>query len=77
MSTTENTKKLLNYVSEKFQKNEIDNSTLVQLIELCGSFLNIETIPNYAKSNNLTYNGVKKTRFIIKLFKVKFVIDNE
>jgi hypothetical protein len=77
MSTTENTDKLLNFVSEKFESNELDNDSLVQLIELAGIYLNLATIPDYAIKNNLSYNGVKKHREIKTIFNVKFVIDNE
>ena len=64
--------KFANYVAN----NEVSNEFLVQFIELAGSYLNLQTIPNYAKSNKLTYNGVKKTRQIVTIFNVKFVIDN-
>lgn len=76
MSTTDNTTKLLSFVAEKFEKNELNNDSLVQLIELCGNYLNLQTIPEYAKDNNLTYNGVKKFRNVVILFSTKFVIDN-
>lgn len=52
------------------------NAALVQLIELAGDFLNLKTIPNYCKANNISYNGAKKNRNIVKIFNVKFVIDN-
>jgi hypothetical protein len=77
MSITENTTKLLKFTSEKFEKGELNNDSLVQLIELAGNYLNIESIPNYAKQNNLSYNGVKKFRTIVELFNIKFVIDND
>lgn len=77
MQTAENTNKLLNFVSTKFQNNEIDNNALLQLIELCGNYLNLQTIPNYAKENNISYNGAKNYREVVELFNVKFVIDNE
>jgi hypothetical protein len=68
-------------VLEKFlqfvYKNKISNEFLVQLIELTGSFLNLQTISDYARKKELSYNGVKKTRYIRKIFNVKFVIDNE
>ena len=73
----ENTNKLLNFVGKKFQNNELDNNSLVQFIELCGSYLNIKTISDYAKENNLSYNGVKHHREIKEMFNIKFVIDNE
>jgi hypothetical protein len=72
-----NTDKLLHFVATKFEANEIDNDTLVQLIELCGSYLNLKTLPDYAKENNISYNGAKNFRKNIKLFGVKFVVDNE
>lgn len=53
------------------------NNALVQLIELAGSYLNLATISDYAKNKKLSYNGVKKTREVVKIFNVKFVIDNE
>lgn len=72
-----NTSKLLLFISEKFEKDEIDNDSLVQLIELAGGYLNLKTISGYAKANKMSYNGVKKFRKVISVFNVKFVIDNE
>ena len=53
------------------------NEFLVQIIELSGSFLNLQTISDYAKVHGMSYNGVKTCRNIITLFNTKFVIDNE
>ena len=63
-------------ISESFENEEIGNQDLVQLIELAGAYLNLKTIPDYAKENNMSYNGVKNNRKIISLFNVKYVIDN-
>lgn len=68
--------KLNKFIYEKFDKNELSNENLVQVIELCGMLLNLQTIPDYAKGNNMSYNGVKKHRQITKIFNIKFVIDN-
>jgi hypothetical protein len=75
--TADNTEKLLNFVSQKFENNELTNDSLVQLIELSGRYLNLQTISKYAAANDMSYNGVKKCRNVIKLFETKFVIDNE
>ena len=75
--TTANGQKLNRFVFEKMQAGELDNGDLVQLIELCGDFLNLKTIPDYAKENNLSYNGVKNHRNIVVIFNVKFVLDND
>jgi len=69
--------KILNRLSELIETNQLNNADLVHIIEHVGSYLNLETISDYAKKNNLSYNGVKKCRKIIKLFNVKFVIDNQ
>jgi hypothetical protein len=77
MESVKNTTKLLNFISDKFESGQLDNDSLVQLIELCGSYLNLMTISDYARNNNLSYNGVKKCRKIVKIFNVKFIIDND
>jgi hypothetical protein len=58
-------------------ENQLSNDSLVQIIELCGSYLNLQTISDYSKDNNISYNGVKKCRNIREIFNVKFVIDND
>ena len=78
MKQTEiNTDKTCDFIEDKFLSSELDNDSLVQIIELCGSMLNLSTISNYAKENNMSYNGVKKCRCLINLFGVKLVLDNE
>jgi hypothetical protein len=49
--TTANGEKLNRFVFEKFQAGDLENGDLVQLIELCGDFLNLKTIPDYALFN--------------------------
>ena len=58
-------------------EHEVSNEDMVQIIEVCGSYLNLQTISGYAKKNKLSYNGVKKCRNVVYLFGVKFVIDNK
>jgi hypothetical protein len=71
-----NTDKLLQFVANKFENNELDNNSLVQLIELAGSYLNLQTLPNWAAANGKSYNGAKMQKNKIELFGVKFIIDN-
>jgi hypothetical protein len=71
------TEELLNLISEKFENEELNNDSLVQFIEHCGNYLNLQTISNYSKSNKISYNGAKKFRNVVNLFNVKFIIDNE
>lgn len=71
------TRTIQEHLSERIEKGELDNNELVQLIEHIGSYLNLQTIPDYAKQNNMSYNGVKKFRTIKTIFKTKYVIDND
>lgn len=66
----------LNKLGQSIQAGKWSNSGLVQLIELAGMYLNIKTIPDYAKDQKITYNGAKKRINPITIFNVKFIIDN-
>lgn len=73
----ENTDKLIKFVAQKFESNELDNESLVELFKVMGTYLNLQTIPDYAKSNGMSYEGVKKCRNIQEIFGVRFVVDND
>jgi len=75
--TTKNTDKLCELIYNEMQKGYLNNASLVQIIELCSSLLNLQTISQYAKTNNLSYNGVKNNREVKKINGVPFVIDND
>jgi len=62
-------------IVNSLQKNTVTESDLVQLIELCGGLVNLQTISDYARHNNLSYNGVKNYRQVKEIFNVKFVIE--
>ena len=68
---------ICDHIAARFQNDELTNNDLVQLIEHCGMFLNLKTIPDYAKDNKMSYNGVKNNREIVDIFNVKFVVDND
>jgi len=75
-TTTENTEKLLSFIAEKFQTDQLNNHSLVQIIELCGAYLNLMTVSEYARQNNMSYNGVKYCRNVLPILGVRMVIDN-
>ena len=68
---------IIDLVEKQIIEGQLTNAELVQLIELCGSYLNLQTIPQYCKTHDITYNGAKKCRNVIGIFGVKFIIDNE
>jgi hypothetical protein len=70
----------LNKLNQSIFDGKWSNVGLIELIKLCGDHLNLETIPDYAKRNNISYPGAckdSKYRKNIELFNVKFIIDNE
>jgi hypothetical protein len=72
-----NGQKLLSFLDSKMYDGSFTNEDLVQFIESVGKYLNLQTLPDYAKDNNMSYNGVKKFREIKIIFNTKFVIDND
>lgn len=72
-----NGQKLLSFLDDKMIDGYFTNNDLVQFIESVGKYLGLQTLPDYAKENKMSYNGVKKFRKTKEVFGVKFVIDNE
>lgn len=77
MHLTDFEKDIVKRIEQLIHEGKLSNDFLVQNIELCGKYLNLTTISDYAKQHKISYNGVKKFRKIINLFNVKFVIDND
>jgi len=74
---TDYEKDILAKLEKMIVEKGVSNEFLVQLIELAGGYLNLMTIADYAKGKSMSYNGVKKCRNVVKIFKTKYVIDNE
>ncbi len=73
---------IINQIGLMVQNNELTNQDLVSIIETCGEFLNLKTITDYAKSEKISYNGalnrIKLNKVQeVKIFKTKFIIDND
>ena len=60
---------------ECIHNGEICNEDLVKIVEHCFTILNLQTLSDYARNNNISYNGAKLQPHII-LGKIKFIIDN-
>lgn len=68
--------KIIFNIYKGLENNTLSNNDLVQIIECTGNYLNLTTISNYASNNNISYNGSKKFRKVVKIFGVKFIVDN-
>lgn len=62
---------------ECIHKGELENSDMVQIIEHLSIILNLQTQTSFAKSNNISYNGVKfaKNRRVI-IDRQNFIVNN-
>ncbi len=69
--------KIINKLGYLVHNNELSNECMVQIIELLGGYLNLKTTSEYSKTNNISYNGAKKCRKNLILFKIKFILDND
>ena len=74
---TDKERDILDRLGNYIQNHTVTNDFLVELLKLPAVFLNLKTIPQYAKENNISYQGVKTCRNIKEIFNVKFVIDNQ
>lgn len=62
---------------ECIHKGEINNEDLVQIIEHSSVILGLKTLTNYAKPENISYNGAKKRNLnTTNINGVNFIIDN-
>lgn len=68
---------ICDHLSQRIISGELSNEDLIQIIEHTGSYLNLQTVSDYARQNKISYNGAKKFRIAKEIFGVKFIIDNE
>lgn len=68
---------VLNRLGRWIINNDPSEEFLVKLIERNLDFAGITPVQKYANANGITYQGVVKTRKIIKLLGINVVIDNE
>ena len=75
-------KTINDHLGKRLHNCELSNLDKVSIIDTVGSYLNLMTFTDYAKRENIEYNGVKyrirtgKVQ-VMELFKVKFIIDNQ
>lgn len=68
--------KAIDAFGKSLHQGKWSNEALVQLIELAGSYMNLQPLAQYAKDAGLSYNGAKKFRNTTTILNHKFVIDN-
>ena len=68
---------LVNRFEKHIYDGKVSNDELVQIIAMCGEYLNLKTISDYCRNTGTSYNGAKNFRNKVELFGVKFIIDNE
>jgi len=74
---TDNKVDVINKLEESIFNGYIDNNVMVQIIELLKGYLNLQTLSNYAKSENISYNAAKKRKKETLIINgITFVINN-
>ena len=65
---------------ENFEKaiinGKFSTEGLVHFFELCGQYLNVCSLTEYAKQNRLSYNGAKKRKQTRNLNGIKYLVNN-
>lgn len=69
--------KILLNIYKGMENNMLSNDDLVQIIEQCGNFLNLQTVSDYARDHKISYNGAKNFRTKVCIFNTKFITDND
>ena len=66
-------------IEESFYNGELENSEIVELLQLCDELLQLKTVLNYSALRGISPHGVYKCRKdrIIEIAGKKFVIDND
>lgn len=72
---TQREQNIVDRIEELIYKGEISQHCQVQIIELIGKYLGIETIQDKANTTGKSYNGIKKTYRTIDLFGCKFCLE--
>lgn len=63
---------------ECIHNGELSNDDLVKIIEHVSDILNLQTLSNYAKNQNISYNGAKKRRLEkVNIAGELMIVDNE
>ena len=65
-----------NRIDEYVMDGRLSNDDLLQIIAVCGDYLNLKTRAAYASANGVCYNTAKNHRRNVRLFEVDFVVDN-
>lgn len=80
MQLTDYEQKAIVKLGQSIHEAKWSNEGLVELIKLCGEYLNVSTVPDYCARTGMSYPGAIKPargRQVIDLFGARFIIDNE
>lgn len=61
---------------ECIHNGELTNEDVVKIADYCFKILNLQTLSDYSKNKNISYNGAKCQKDIVVMGNVKFIIDN-
>ena len=77
MESTIHIEKIQEYIDRCMHNGRLKPEDLVQLFEHNNCYMNLKTIPKYAKDNGISDSGARRCRKVIELLGVKFIQDND
>lgn len=75
-------RKINDHLIHRVHNFELNLNDKISIVNTVGSFCNLQTFSDYARGQNITYNGVleriKSGKVkVVEMFNVKFVADND
>jgi hypothetical protein len=68
---------ILNRIGSLIHEGKLSNDFLVSNLKLSVEYLNLQRISDYSKQNNISTQGLRGNKNIIKICNYQLIIDND
>jgi hypothetical protein len=68
---------IINRIGELIHEGKVSNEFLVSNLKLSVEYLNLQRISDYSKQNNISTQGLRGNKNIIKICNYQLIIDND
>jgi hypothetical protein len=68
---------ILNRIGSLIHEGKVSNEFLVSNLKLSVEYLNLQRISDYAEQNNISTQGLRGNKNIIKICNYQLIIDND
>lgn len=74
---TEYENKVYNRIGQLIHDGKLSNDFLVSNLKLSAEYLNLQRISDYSKQNNISTQGLRGNKNIIKICNYQLIINND